>query len=86
MYSCSASDVTGCIAWSKGMSERLESFHAICDCEPIKSFTIQIFSSEALFMGNIPPETLYLFHLHVYCSLFLLFIVDIFCIFKVAAV
>lgn len=46
-------------------------------CESIKSFTIQLFSSEALSLWNIPPETLHLFH-HVYCSLFLLLTVDMF--------
>lgn len=54
--------------------------------EPIKSFTIQIFYSEATSMWNIPPETLRLFHLHVYCGLCLLLILHVICIFKLAAV
>lgn len=37
-------------------------------------------------MWSIPPETLRLSHLHVYCGPCLLLIVDMICIFKLAAV
>lgn len=55
-------------------------------CEPFKSFIIEIFYSEALSMWTIPPETLRISHLHVYCGPCLLLIVDMICIFKLAAV